>query len=223
MFYFHQTRKPDFKNIKKIDYNAYWDSRGFALRTKLMERERIFFNLIPQDSRVLDVGCGNSRLLYELKTKKNCLVLGVDISPLVTEGLSKLGIKSRAADIQSADFRVDGHYDYIISSETLEHLASPEDLLGKLCAHTNYFVLSVPNSAFYRYRISLMFFGRFFTQWKYYPNEHLRYWSHTDFLDWLEALNLKVVKYKASNGFELKDLWPNLFGHQICYLAEIRK
>src|SRR3989338_1595932 len=96
MFYFHQTRKPDFKNIKKIDYDEYWRKRGFEMRAKLMEREVIFFDWIKNDSKVLDVGCGNSRLLYELKTKKNCDVTGVDFPPLVPEGLSKLGIKSGA-------------------------------------------------------------------------------------------------------------------------------
>src|SRR3989344_5971861 len=154
MFYFHQTRKPDFKNIKKIDYDEYWRKRGFEMRLKLMEREVIFFDWIKDNSRVLDVGCGNSRLLYELKTKKNCGVTGIDISPLVTDGLSKLGIKSRTSDIQSTSFQIEENYDYIIASETLEHLVNPEDLLAKLYSHTQYFVLSVPNSAFYRYRIT---------------------------------------------------------------------
>jgi hypothetical protein len=68
-----------------------------------------------------------------------------------------------------------------------------------------------------------MFGWRFFTQWKSHPSEHLRYWSHKDFLDWLSAMNLDVVRAKASNGFELKDIWQNLFGHQICYLTKKRK
>lgn len=223
MFYFHGSRKPDFRNIKKIDYNDYWRDRGFEMRTKLMEREVIFFDWIMENSKVLDIGCGTSRLLFELKTKKNCQVTGVDISPLVIESLQKAGIEGIVADIQSDEFRIEDHYDYIIASETLEHLSHPEDLLLKLYPHTDYFVLSVPNSAFYRYRLGLMFKGRFFTQWKSHPSEHLRYWSHKDFLDWLAAMNLDVVSTKASNGFQFKDLWPNLFGHQICYLAKTRK
>jgi len=78
----------------------------------------------------------------------------------------------------------------------------------------------LPNSAFYRYRIGLMFKGRFFTQWLYHPSEHLRYWSHIDFLDWLKALNFNIIEFKSSNGPFLKNIWPNMFGNQICYLVK---
>ena len=222
MFYFAGSRKPDFRRSKKINYDDYWRDRGFEMRSKLMEREHIFFDWIKDGSKVLDIGCGTSRLLFELKNKKHCEVTGVDISPLVIESLKKAGINGIVADIQSDAFQLTGHYDYIIASETLEHLSQPEDLMAKLSPHTDFFVLSVPNSAFYRYRIGLLMGGRFFTQWKHHPSEHLRYWSHTDFLDWLEALDLKVEKSEASNGFELKKIWPNLFGHQICYLAKTK-
>lgn len=220
MFYFPGTRKPDFSKIKKINYDDYWKSRGFKLREKLMAREAIFFNWIPQGARVLDIGCGNSRLLLELKEKKGCDVAGIDISPLVIDGLKDLGIKGITADIQGPDFTPEDRYDYIIASEVLEHLSQPEELVSKLLDHAKYFVLSVPNSAFYRYRTGLMFGGRFFTQWAVHPSEHLRYWSHKDFLEWLRAMTLSVIKSKASNGPLLRKLWPNMFGHQICYLAE---
>lgn len=221
MFYFRGARKPDFRNIKAIDYDKYWRTRGFELRGKLMERERIFFDWIPEGSAVFDSGCGNSRLLYELKTKKNCRVAGCDASPVVLEGQKRVGVEVYAADIEAPDFQIGGIYDYIIASEVLEHLRLPEELINKLSPHAQYLALSVPNSAFYRYRLGLMFFGRFATQWRYHPSEHLRFWSHKDFLEWLEAQNLQVEKFAASNGFWFKDFWPNLFGHQMCYLAKV--
>lgn len=219
MFQFNGTRKPDFSKIEDIDYEGYWRDRGFALRSKLLEREQIFFDWIPKGSKVLDIGCGNSRLGFELKTKKKCSVTAIDVTTLVTQNLNVMGIAAFVADIDSSDFEVGGQFDYTIISETLEHLKFPERLMKKVIPHTSSFVLSVPNSAFYRYRFWLMFRGRFFTQWRYHPSEHLRYWSHIDFLDWLKALDLEVVQFHSSNGFQFKDTWPNLFGHQICYLA----
>jgi len=224
LFYFKGTRRPDFRNIsRKLDYNQYWQRRGFTLRDKLMEREVIFFNWIQPNSKVVDVGCGNSRLLYELKNKKSCQVLGIDISSLVIENLRKLGIPGKVVDIQNSNFRLNYSCDYIILSEVLEHISQPEDLIQRLKNQTRYFLISIPNSAFYRYRIGLMFKGRFPTQWAQHPSEHLRYWSHIDFLDWLEAMNLDIIKIKSSNGFILKDIWRNLFGHQICYLVKSKK
>ncbi|OGY50277.1 MAG: hypothetical protein A3J65_04580 [Candidatus Buchananbacteria bacterium RIFCSPHIGHO2_02_FULL_45_11b] len=222
MFYFRGTRKPNFSKINKLDYDEYWQERGFAMRGKLMEREEIFFSWVSPKSKVLDIGCGNSRLLLELKQKKACEAAGIDISPLVVENLEKNGIRGRIFDLAKDDLALEEKYDYIILSEILEHLSQPEDLIARLSNQTKYFIISVPNSAFYRYRLGLMFKGRFFTQWVSHPSEHLRFWSHLDFLDWLKSLNLELVKSYPSNGFWFKNFWPNLFGHQICYLAKTK-
>jgi methionine biosynthesis protein MetW len=225
MFHFIGTRKPDFKNISRDIYHDYWKDKGDKMRSILMEREDIFFEWIPERSKVLSIGCGNSRLLYELKQKKKCEACGIDIEDSVVGMLNRQGIRSFKADISRDDFDLGKifsfKFDYIILSELLEHLAMPENLMLKIRKCSNYFAVSIPNSAFYRYRTGLMFGGRFFTQWIKHPAEHLRYWSHVDFLDWLDALGFTIAKTQSSNGPSgLKDLWPNMFGHQICYLAK---
>ncbi|MFA6593804.1 MAG: radical SAM protein [Candidatus Buchananbacteria bacterium] len=223
-FFFEGTRRPDFKNISKhLDYNQYWLERGFKLRSKLMEREVIFLDWINRGAKVLDLGCGSSRLPYELKEKKGCQVSGLDISSLVIDNLKRAGIGGVVADIESPDFHLADQYDYIVISEVLEHIKYPENLIAKIKNSADYLAISIPNSAFYRYRFGLMFGGRFFTQWMTHPAEHLRFWSHNDFLLWLNDLGLEVVKFKSSNGFRFKDVWPNMFGHQICYLVKTKK
>ncbi|MFA5124393.1 MAG: radical SAM protein [Patescibacteria group bacterium] len=223
-FFFEGTRRPDFKNItKQLDYDQYWSERGFKMRSKLMEREVIFMDWIKPGAKILDLGCGSSRLPYELKEKKGCRVSGLDISGLVINNLKQAGIDGVKADIESADFNLDDRYDYIVISEVLEHIKYPEDLISKIKDNADYLAISVPNSAFYRYRFGLMFGGRFFTQWMTHPSEHLRFWSHKDFLIWLNDLGLDVVRFKSSNGFRLKDIWPNMFGHQMCYLVKTKK
>ncbi len=227
MFYFSGTRKPDFKSIKKIDYNNYWKERGFSINKKLKEREEIILKFIPNGSKVLDLGSGNSRLPLSLK-ENGCTVSVGDVSDQVLEGFKKFGIETLHVDLENSSASVGGSYDYIILSEVLEHTSNPEEILVNLKNFTKNFCLTIPNSAFYRYRIHLMFGGRFFTQWVYHPSEHLRYWSHSDFLDWLEALGLVVKKVESSNGLSLLGLpvhkwWPNLFGHQICYFVQTEK
>jgi methionine biosynthesis protein MetW len=220
MFYFSGTRKPNYKNLDKDIYASYWKNRGYKMRDKLMEREYIFLNWIKPNSKVLSVGCGNSRLLYELKKQKQCEVFGIDISPEVVNVLKQNNISAEVQDVIKQDFSLANNYDYIIMSELLEHLVMPEDLLEQVRHKAKYLILSVPNSAFYRYRLGLLFKGRFFTQWAKHPSEHLRYWSHKDFIDWLKALSFKIKEFEPSNGFFLKKIWPNMFGHQICYLIE---
>lgn len=223
-FYFDYTRRPDFtKIIKYLNYDDYWSKRGYIMRSKLMEREAIFFDWIRGGSKILDLGCGSSRLAFELKKKKNCNASGLDVSGLVIDNLNKYGISGIKADIENINFSLDDNYDYIIISEVLEHIKYPEDLIEKIRNNAQYLAISIPNSAFYRYRLGLMFSGRFFTQWMTHPAEHIRYWSHKDFLDWLKAMDLELIKFKSSNGFLLKDFWPNMFGHQMCYLVRTKK
>lgn len=226
MFYFTGTRKPDFKNIHKINYDEYWKSRGFSLNKKLKEREVIILKQIPSGSNVIDIGCGNSLLPVALKNK-NINIEVADISSVVLDGYRKYDINNVQIDLEKIESTKLKHmYDYIIMSEVLEHITNPEDVVDNLKSHTKNFVLTIPNSAFYRFRIHLFFGGRFFTQWLHHPSEHVRYWSHIDFLDWLGSRGLKIIYTEASNGLSifgvpLYRLWPNLFGHQICYITKV--
>ena len=225
MHQFEWTRKPNFRDIKYFDYDEYWKQFGVRLRGKLRQREDIFIDWIAPGSKVLDLACGNSPLLLELKKRKNCRVEGVEVSELIAAEQRKAGVPVRIADVSDDSFGLDRDYDYIIMSEILEHLVFPERLLMKLRKKTKYMVISIPNSAFYRFRLSLLFRGRFFTQWAWHPAEHIRYWSHTDFLDWLKGLGFNSVEAKASNGLtlgpvKLYERWPNLCGFQICYLVK---
>jgi methionine biosynthesis protein MetW len=219
-------RKPDFKSIAALDYNAYWTTRGFHLNATLKEREEIILAHIPSTASVLDIGCGNSLLPVALRDK-GCTVTVADISSIVLEGYRAVGISSFEIDLeQLREKPITGIYDYIILSEVLEHTKNPEEIIQILRKHTKRFVLTVPNSAFYRYRIQLFFGGRFLIQWVSHPGEHLRFWSHTDFIDWLAAMGLTLEYTTASNGFSffrllpgLKNVWKNLFGHQMVYIA----
>lgn len=226
MFYFTGTRKPDFKNIHKINYDEYWKSRGFSLNKKLKEREVIILKQIPSGSKVIDIGCGNSLLPVALKNK-NVNIEVADISSVVLDGYRKHDINNVQIDLEKIEStELKDMYDYIIMSEVLEHITNPEDVIDNLKSHTKNFVLTIPNSAFYRFRLHLFFSGRFFTQWFHHPSEHVRYWSHIDFLDWLVSRGLKVTYTEASNGLSFLGIpfyriWPNLFGHQICYITKV--
>jgi len=222
MLIFPYTRKPDFTNINKVlDYDKYWEHRKLELRSQLNPREKIFFNWLGENSSVLDVGCGNSPLLLKCKNEKKCKVLGIDISKKIISVQKENGIPCEVLDVTQSD--ITGKFDYIILSEILEHIKYPEEIINKLKSKTKYFIISVPNTAYFHYRIGLAIKGRFPTQWVYHPSEHIRFWSHKDFLDWIKALNLKIIKHKSSNGiYTLKNIFPNIFGHQICYLCKVK-
>ncbi len=217
-----------FKNIKlsEFNYESYWETRDVAIRKNLRDREEIFLKWIAGGSIVLDVAAGNSLLPRVLKEKKNCRVAVYDISKKAVESQKGQGVLAEVADLSSDAFHLEQDYDYVILSEILEHLPFPENLIKKIAPHAKFLVISVPNSAFYRFRLQLLG-GRFLKQWAAHPSEHLRFWSHKDFMEWLDALGIEVIETKASNGFDIGSLkmyrwFPNLFGHQMAYLCKKR-
>lgn len=216
-----------FKNTKltDFDYERYWKERDVEIRKKLLDRERLFFHWIKPESRVLDVAAGNSLLPRVLKEQKQCAVSIFDISERVLAAQKSNGIHGERVDLSAGDFSLNKEYDYVILSEILEHLPLPETVIKKVAPHTKYLVISIPNSAFYRFRAQVALGGRFMRQWVTHPSEHLRFWSHTDFLDWLSVFGLEVVEATASNGLDIGPVkfyrWlPNLFGHQMAYLCK---
>jgi methionine biosynthesis protein MetW len=227
MFNSPWIRKPEFKNAG-LDYDSYWKSRGWTINPKLKSREKIMYSLIPEGSSVADVGCGNSRLPVELKGKK-VRVTVADISEKVLKGYEAFGVSSTKIDLEKVnEIKFAGHFDYMILSEVLEHVRNPEEIINALKKYTDRFIITIPNTASYQFRYGLMFRGRFFTQWVYHPSEHLRFWSHTDFLDWLKAMGLEVEQAIPSEGFTLRGLlpwiprlWKNLLAYRLVYVAKV--
>ena len=209
-----------------FDYKVYWKKRDVKIRQRLLEREKIFFDWIKPKTKVLDIAAGNSGLLSSLKKDKACDVRAFDISQEVVDAQNQSGVVAEKRDLSLNNFNIADTYDALILSEILEHLPLPESLMKKISSKSKFFLVSIPNSAFYKFRLQLLL-GRFLKQWIFHPSEHLRFWSHCDFLDWVDSMGFDVVKFEASNGldigpFKIYKYMPNLFGHQICYLLKAK-
>lgn len=227
MFASPWIRKPDFPANGQFDYDAYWDKRGWSVAETLKPREKIICDRIPAGAKVIDIGCGNARLPVALK-EKGVDITVADVSAGVLAGYKSHGIAGKVIDLEKVqEHGLTETYDYIIMSEVLEHTSNPEEIILTLTPHTKHFMLTVPNSAAYMFRYGLFVRGRFFTQWVLHPSEHLRYWSHLDFLDWLTALRLQIVHCEVTDGFSfrgrlpwLPNLWKNLLGFRMVYECE---
>jgi len=86
--------------------------------------------LVPTDSSVLDVGCGRGGLLKYLRDKKDCFVMGLDISDDAITVCRKKDIEVIKGDVE--EDRIPGTYDVIILSAVIEHLIDPLSVLNKV-------------------------------------------------------------------------------------------
>ena len=203
-----------------LDYEHYWELQSPTVGNAPLEREVIIAEHIEDDSTVLDIGCGVGRFLAYLRDCKTGIrCSGIDVSGNAVQLAIEKGLDCSVVDVTSSDFEVDQVYDYIVLSEVIEHLPNPEALLLKLKAkYRKALFVTIPNIGYYPHRLRLLV-GSFPVQTVWHPGEHLRYWTVSDFKEWMSCLGFRVEKSVASNGFPgLAHLMPNLFGLQIVFM-----
>ena len=118
--------------------------------------------LVPEGTRVLDLGSGMGAVGAALKQKR-CVVVGCDIE---RGALTKAFDNFFFADLNNGVPEMAGErFDYILALDVIEHLAAPEDFLDQLRAlaaraGNAQVILTTANIGFILMRMSLLF-GRF--------------------------------------------------------------
>lgn len=205
------------------DYDDYWMKRGDLLYSRRFDSIARF---IQPSSTVLDLGCGDGSLLEFLKTKRGVDGEGLDLSEKAVKMAKSKGLNCAVRDVVSPGFKPDKDYDYIVISELLEHVQIPENLISEI---TPYFkkglIITIPNTGYYLDRLRLLF-GRFPVQWTFRQWEHVRFWTLTDFRNWINSFeNLEISALETQTGFLfLHGLFPSLFADSLVfYVAKKRK
>jgi methionine biosynthesis protein MetW len=183
----------------KIDYEAYWDAR--SQQDSQMEQAmyackfRLIAQLIEPGSSVLDIGCGDGSLLAYLRETRSIDPYGIELSQKACELARQKRIHVVQADVTTDGWAIPESVDYITASEVLEHLPSPERLLLRLKGlYRRRLLIDVPNTGALNDRLRLLL-GRTPKQWVFHPEEHLRFWTVSDFLVMCRQLGFRVERY----------------------------
>ena len=121
----------------------------------------IIASWIEPGSTVLDLGCGSGDLLHILSVDKGVRGTGIEREEgKVSQGIEK-GLSVLHGDINEevADYP-DGHFDYVILSQTLQQVYDPARLIREMLRVGKRGIVSFPNFAYYRIRGQLLFRGR---------------------------------------------------------------
>ena len=116
---------------------------------------------VARGARVLDVGCGDGALMASLRDERGADVRGLEIDPTNVAAAVARGLAAVQGD---ADVDLEGYpdasFDYAILSQTLQTTRNPHLVLDELLRIGRRAIVSFPNFAHWRVRLSLLWGGR---------------------------------------------------------------
>jgi len=165
-----------------------------------MKKEfQIISELIENNKRVLDVGCGDGTLMKHLKDNKNIDTRGLEISKnnvqlCISKSLSVIEGNAER-DLQQFP---DLSFDYVILSQTLQAFYNPEKVIDDLLRVANKAIVTIPNFGYWKVRLHLLFKGtmpitkNLPDEWYNTPNLHMC--TIKDFFNFCLKKNIKLYK-----------------------------
>lgn len=121
---------------------------------------RAVANLVGEETRVLDLGCGDGALLDYLVHNKAVQGRGIELGEESVLACVRRGLSVRQGNLTEglADYP-DGSFDAVILSQTLQYLDDPAMILGEMLRVGRRAIVSFPNWGHWRSRLSLLLRG----------------------------------------------------------------
>lgn len=121
----------------------------------------IIADLVPEGSRVLDIGCNSGDLLDMLVRRRGVDGRGLELSQegvnsCVSKGLS---VVQGNADKDLSYYPDDG-FDFVILSKTLQATQRPAEVLQEMSRIGKKLIVSIPNFGHMQIRLALLLGGR---------------------------------------------------------------
>jgi len=165
---------------------------------------KIIADLLPNNSRVLDVGCGDGTLMKFLYEEKNIDVRGLELNKenvetCISKGLSVI---EGNAENELGQFP-EKSFDFVILSQTLQAFYNPVTVLDHLLRIGKASIVSVPNFGHWKVRTNLLFFGKMpetkSLPYKWYNTPNLHMCTIKDFYELCEEKKINMEKIIGIN------------------------
>jgi methionine biosynthesis protein MetW len=178
---------------------------------------------IPENSRVLDIGCNHGKMRSFLK---NPTYYGVDIDKDQVSELVKLGIKAKQADLNKNELPFKNEkFDFVLLLDILEHVVNPQKLLldaGKKLNKEGKLIISLPNDYHLLNKVRFMS-NRHLTQDPFAPYGHLHYFPIKSGEKFLKSNSFEVLNTTYLSPIKAKFLtflFPQAFVRDVLYVLK---
>ena len=197
-----------------------------------MKKEfKVISQIIQNNKRVLDVGCGDGTLMEYLKINQKNDVRGLEpkkdlVQKCISRGLSVIEGDAEKELIQFPD----KSFDYVVLSQTLQAFRYPDDVLNQLLRIGKQTIVSIPNFGYWKIRLHLLFKGTMPItknipyEWYNTPNLHMC--TIQDFVNFCNHKKIKIDKSMCLTNEKISEItnlnmrYKNIFSQLGIFLIE---
>ena len=169
------------------------------MKLKMKNEFKAIAQIIQNNKRVLDVGCGDGTLMQYLKKNQNNDVRGLEykknfVQICISKGLPVIEGDAERELIQFPD----KSFDYIVLSQTLQAFRFPEKVLEQLLRIGKKTIITIPNFGYWKVRLHLLFKGTMPVTknlpYDWYNTKNLHMCTIQDFVNFCEIKNIKIIR-----------------------------
>jgi len=188
--------------------------------------QEIIQRWIEQDSRVLDLGCGDGSLLANLKLTKKVKGTGLEIDSDKIQTCVERGLNVIEQNLDAGlwNFQTDS-FDTVLLAQTLQALSHPDQLIDEMLRVGRRGIVTFPNFGNWKSRVYLSSKGRMpvskFMPHAWYDTPNIHFCTVRDFDALCKEKNIRilertVVDLKHEGSLSMR-LLPNLLGEIAIY------
>ena len=170
--------------------------------------------LVPEGSRVLDLGCGDGAMLDYLQRTRGCSGYGVEIADANVLACTRRGVNVIQLNLEEGlTIFEDNSFDVVLQIDTLPHLRNAEVMLRETARVGRAGIVAFPNFAHWPNRLSVARGRMPVTRrlpYQWYDTPNIRVGTYKDFEVLAHKNQLRVLDaYGLQDGLEVRWL-PNL-------------
>ena len=170
-----------------------------------MKKEfKVIAELLSNNTRVLDVGCGDGSLMNLLVKEKNIEVRGLELENQNVQECIYKGLSVIQGNAETELYQFPNQsFDYVVLSQTLQAFNEPDKVLKELLRIGKSVIISIPNFGYWKVRVNLLFFGRMpetsALPYKWYNTPNLHMCTIKDFYELCENKKINMEKIVGIN------------------------
>jgi len=197
-----------------------------------MKKEfKVISQIIQNNKKVLDIGCGDGTLMNHLKKNQLNDVRGLEpkknlVQICISKGLSVIEGDAEKELIQFPE----KSFDYVVLSQTLQAFLFPEEVLNQLLRIGKQTIVTIPNFGYWKVRLHLLFKGtmpitkNLPNEWYNTPNLHMC--TIQDFVNFCNKKNIKINKSMCLTNEKISEItdknvkYKNIFSQLGIFLIQ---